>query len=72
MSYLDEIERIRAERGISIAEMCRRAGIDSETYHAWKRETRQPSVKSLVALLGVLGYQLSITPISETYWTVVE
>lgn len=36
LSFTDEIEKMAAAKGLSIAEVCRRAGISQVTFSRWK------------------------------------
>ena len=46
-----DIERLAFEGRISIAELCRRAGVNSSTFRYWKGNRTTPSVAIVQALL---------------------
>lgn len=53
MTLFDNIKKITKERGYSIAEVERKAGISTNYMYQWK--TRNPSPKSLEAVAKVLN-----------------
>lgn len=40
-----DIERMAAEAGITVPELCRRAGIAHTTFYRWKRDETQPTLR---------------------------
>jgi len=46
-----DIELLASEGRISMAELCRRAGVNSSTFRYWKGNRRTPSVAIVQALL---------------------
>jgi transposase-like protein len=42
-SIVQDIARRAKASRVSIAELCRRAGISSDTFHNWKKTERNPS-----------------------------
>lgn len=53
MTLFDKIKKISKERGYSIAEVERKAGISTNYLYQWKK--REPSPKSLASVAKVLG-----------------
>lgn len=53
MTLFDKIKKISKERGYSIAEVERKAGISANYLYQWKK--REPSPKSLASVAKVLG-----------------
>ncbi|WWL94425.1 helix-turn-helix transcriptional regulator [Pediococcus acidilactici] len=53
MTLFDKIKKIANERGYSIAEVERKAGISTNYLYQWKK--REPSPKSLASVAHVLG-----------------
>ncbi|MCT1177978.1 XRE family transcriptional regulator [Pediococcus pentosaceus] len=53
MTLFDRIKKISKERGYSIAEVERKAGISTNYLYQWKK--REPSPKSLASVAKVLG-----------------
>jgi transcriptional regulator with XRE-family HTH domain len=39
-----DIERIAAEAGITVPELCKRAGIAHTTFYRWKKKRTSPSI----------------------------
>ncbi|MCT1175541.1 helix-turn-helix domain-containing protein [Pediococcus pentosaceus] len=53
MTLFDKIKKVSKERGYSIAEVERKAGISTNYLYQWKK--REPSPKSLASVAKVLG-----------------
>ncbi|KAF0489180.1 helix-turn-helix domain-containing protein [Pediococcus acidilactici] len=53
MTLFDRIKKVSKERGYSIAEVERKAGISTNYLYQWKK--REPSPKSLASVAKVLG-----------------
>lgn len=53
MTLFDKIKKISKERGYSIAEVERKAGISTNYLYQWRK--REPSPKSLASVAKVLG-----------------
>lgn len=53
-----EIEARRTSLGLTIAEMCEKAGVSSSTYQQWLYHGREPSYVKLVKILYALGLLL--------------
>ena len=49
-----EIEAKARAMGLSINEMCRRAGVTAGVFHTWKRGAHEPNMKSYKALVAVV------------------
>lgn len=53
-----EIEARRTSLGLTMNEMCAKAGIGPSTYQQWLYHDREPSYVKLVKILNALGLQL--------------
>ena len=49
-----EIEAEARAQGMSINEMCRKAGIAATVFHLWKAGKSQPNMRSYEALIAVV------------------
>lgn len=52
------LETRRQQRGISVAELCRRCGISMPTWYNWVRGFRSPHLTTLEPILDALGLDL--------------
>lgn len=59
MNILDEITRLRLQRGWSEYELAVRAGITQSTISTWYRKNQQPTIVSLEKICNGLGITLS-------------
>jgi transcriptional regulator with XRE-family HTH domain len=55
-------ERIRAESGLSQAELARRAGLPRSVVNAYLRGSREPGADALARLAAAGGFELNLTP----------
>ncbi|MBS7789253.1 transposase [Roseococcus sp. SDR] len=58
MSQEDQIAAVEAKlqsAGVSVSEVCRRAGIDRATWHRWKREGDKPRAATWARVEAVLA-----------------
>lgn len=58
-NILDEITRLRLQRGWSEYELAVRAGITQSTISTWYRKNQQPTIVSLEKICNGLGITLS-------------
>lgn len=59
------IRRARSARGMSQAELARRAGMTRSVINAYEHGARQPSVDALARIVAAAGMQLELSPLAE-------
>lgn len=59
------IADIRRTRGLSQAELARRAGMQSSVLSAYARGRRQPSVESMARIAEAAGVELQLAPSAD-------
>lgn len=52
---------IRAEKGLTQEEVCRRAGSHKNTLQSYERGKRAPTLQKIDDMLQVMGYRLTVT-----------
>lgn len=57
----ETLKKLREEKGKSISQLCKETGISKSSYHAYEKEGRWPSQKTLVSLANY--YQTSVDAI---------
>jgi len=61
----EQIKNIRKEKSISQKELAKKANVSQQTVSAIERGKMDPSLKILLAILGVLGVSLLIKALSK-------
>lgn len=56
-----EVERARRDQGITMSDLCYRAGIGANTLNHWLAG-KSPTIATLQPVLDVLGLRLTIQP----------
>jgi transcriptional regulator with XRE-family HTH domain len=56
----DIIERERINRGISVKELCKHAGISKATYYHWCEKLGSPKISMLSCVMDVLGMGIEV------------
>lgn len=56
----DIIERERLNRGISVRQLCRHAGISVMTYYHWIEKHGSPRISMLSCVMDVLGMGIEV------------
>lgn len=52
---MDYIEQIRKEKGMSVAELCEKIGVQRTTYYKWISKDRKPKIDKIVNMCKVLN-----------------
>lgn len=52
---MDYIEQIRKEKGMSVAELCEKIGVQRTTYYKWISKDRKPKMDKIVNMCKVLN-----------------
>ena len=56
----DIIEREHINRGISVKELCKHAGISKATYYHWCEKLGSPKISMLSCVMDVLGMGIEV------------
>ena len=52
MEFIDEIRR---QKGISVTELCKKAGVSRRVYYKWLNKETTPKIANIVKVCEVLG-----------------
>ena len=52
---MDYIEQIRKEKGMSVAELCEKIGVQRTTYYKWISKERKPKLQRIADMCKVLN-----------------
>jgi transcriptional regulator with XRE-family HTH domain len=58
------LERYRVEKGMSVTDMCQRAGLGTNVWYVYRAGGLQPSMTSLRAFAKALGFRVVLAPLS--------
>jgi predicted transcriptional regulator len=62
MSFAEALRQARAEAGLSVSMMARRARTSRAAIHAYETGAREPNVSTALRLLQACGYTMGIIP----------
>lgn len=57
---IDEIDRVRIRKGVSLSEIERRSGVKERTLKSWLNKERSPGLDKLLNVADCLGLKLKI------------
>lgn len=58
MNFIEKIQKILDERGITPYKMCKDIGIKQATYSAWKQKGTQPQIDKVILIVNYLELSL--------------
>ena len=62
---VDEFKKLRIEKALSQRDVSEGTGVAVITVYTWEAKQRQPTLENFNKVLGKLGYELAIQPISS-------
>ena len=60
LSIMDEIEKERIKRNLSVKQLCFHAGVARNNYSRWRSGKRMPTLGPLSCMLDVLNLEIKV------------